>query len=547
MLKEIYSPAFMDDGKIREPIPFKSGLNTVLGSSNAKNSIGKTTFLLAIDFAFGGNDYVQKNDDMINNVEPHFIYFVFEFSGKPYYFARSTDDYMFVYKTDSNRHLLSKMSVKDYTDFLSTMYKMNDLGATFRELVSGTFRIYGRNNLDEIHPLKAYAGDTAENGIKRTLQLYGYFKSLIDLETRKNKSLDEKNAYKAAHKHDFIHGVTRQEDYRNNISKIEELRTQKEELANESSQDLLEMDSFQAERLSEIMTSIAKVRRERNRLVRKIESMKLDTEIPKTSLKSGFDDLVEFFPDADIKHIEDIEKFHRSIGAILKQQYSDEVKQIEASISILESRLEVLNIQKNEISHAKGINKLVLDKYSELDRELSSLENSNRYYDHLHELEDVCKEYEKSYNEALANQTAELSYEINTALEQLNSMVCGPDVQAPKLTITNPKNYVYKIKQDSGTGARTRAMLLLDYVALEKTPLPAVAEDSVSIKQIEDKSLLNILELFNSSEKQCFIAIDKANSYSSGHGVPSILYETRVIELSEGHELYGRAWNKKMR
>ena len=142
MLKEIYSPAFMDDGKIREPIPFKPGLNTVLGSSNAKNSIGKTTFLLAIDFAFGGNDYVQKNDDMINNVEPHFIYFVFEFSGKPYYFARSTDDYMFVYKTDSNRHLLSKMSVKDYTDFLSTMYKMNDLGATFRELVSGTFRIY---------------------------------------------------------------------------------------------------------------------------------------------------------------------------------------------------------------------------------------------------------------------------------------------------------------------------------------------------------------------------------------------------------------------
>ena len=190
---------------------------------------------------------------------------------------------------------------------------------------------------------------------------------------------------------------------------------------------------------------------------------------------------------------------------------------------------------------------MILDKYSELDRELSSLENSNRYYDRLHELEDVCKEYEKSYNEALANQTAELSYEINTALEQLNSMVCGPDVQAPKLTITNPKNYVYKIKQDSGTGARTRAMLLLDYVALEKTPLPAVAEDSVSIKQIEDKSLLNILELFNSSEKQCFIAIDKANSYSSGHGVPSILYETRVIELSEGHELYGRAWNKKMR
>ena len=545
MLKEIYSPAFMDNGKIREPISFKPGLNTVLGSSNAKNSIGKTTFLLAIDFAFGGNDYVQKNDDMINNVKPHFIYFKFEFSGKPYCFARSTDDFMNVYTTDESRQLISKMSVHDYTEFLSTMYKMSDLGATFRELVSGTFRIYGRNNLDEIHPLKAYAGDTAENGIKRTLQLYGHYKQLIDLENRKNESLERKNAYKAAHKHAFIRGVTKQDDYRDNIFKIKELRYEKEKLAIESSQAILEMDSFQADRLSEIMTSIAKVRRERNRLVHKIESMKLDSDVPGFSIKSNFEDLKEFFPEADIKHIFEIEHFHKELSTVLRHQYSSEISNIEASLAVLDLQLKDLAAQKNEISNAKGLNTLVLDKYAEIDRELASLEESNKYYDRIKELEDIYKEYEERYTEALKNQTRYLGDEINTSLAELNEMVCGPKVQAPRLTITGPKNYIYKIKEDSGTGARARAMLLLDLVALQKTPLPAVAEDSVTLKQIEDNSLLNTLGLFDALDKQCFIAIDKAESYSDNHVTPGIIERTKVIELSEGHELYGRAWNKK--
>ena len=52
MLKSISCNKFISHGVVREPIIFHSGLNTVLGSPDAKNSIGKSTLLMIIDFVF---------------------------------------------------------------------------------------------------------------------------------------------------------------------------------------------------------------------------------------------------------------------------------------------------------------------------------------------------------------------------------------------------------------------------------------------------------------------------------------------------------------
>ena len=55
MLKEIVCDAFKANGKPRGPITFHKGLNTIPGGAAAENSIGKSTFLLVIDFCFGGS------------------------------------------------------------------------------------------------------------------------------------------------------------------------------------------------------------------------------------------------------------------------------------------------------------------------------------------------------------------------------------------------------------------------------------------------------------------------------------------------------------
>ena len=143
-----------------------------------------------------------------------------------------------------------------------------------------------------------------------------------------------------------------------------------------------------------------------------------------------------------------------------------------------------------------------------------------------------------------SEKTADLQDEINTGLKELNRKVCGPKVSAPRLRINNAKTYTYTIKNDTGTGSQTRGMLLFDLLMLQETALPAIIEDSMSLKQVEDAVILKIFDLFNSCKKQVFVTIDKGESYSQDHqSVPEIFTKTTVLELYPGHELFGRAWN----
>ncbi len=51
MPAEMFSPVLMEQGEIRPPI--QKWLNVVLGKEDGANSIGKSSAMLAIDFAFG--------------------------------------------------------------------------------------------------------------------------------------------------------------------------------------------------------------------------------------------------------------------------------------------------------------------------------------------------------------------------------------------------------------------------------------------------------------------------------------------------------------
>lgn len=52
MLKRITCDKFKT-----QPEDFRPGLNVILGSSDGSNAIGKSTFLLILDFVFGGDNY----------------------------------------------------------------------------------------------------------------------------------------------------------------------------------------------------------------------------------------------------------------------------------------------------------------------------------------------------------------------------------------------------------------------------------------------------------------------------------------------------------
>jgi hypothetical protein len=85
-------------------------------------------------------------------------------------------------------------------------------------------------------------------------------------------------------------------------------------------------------------------------------------------------------------------------------------------------------------------------------------------------------------------------------------------------------------------------MFVFDLSVLDMTPLPAVAHDSVILKNIGDAPIERLMELYLQSDKQTFIALDKDDSYSSR--TSEILNQTAVLRLSDnGKQLFGRSWN----
>ena len=89
-----------------------------------------------------------------------------------------------------------------------------------------------------------------------------------------------------------------------------------------------------------------------------------------------------------------------------------------------------------------------------------------------------------------------------------------------------------------------KELIIFDLVLLRLTELSVIAHDSNIFKNIADLPIDKIMELYNQSETQIFIAFDKEDTF---YDVTSdIVHSTKVIELHEnGGELFGWSWAKK--
>ncbi|KPU44490.1 hypothetical protein OXPF_19840 [Oxobacter pfennigii] len=538
MLKEIQCKKFAPNHQI---IRFNSGLNTVLGSAGGSNAIGKSTFLWIVDYAFGGESYYSLTDDIRKEIGPHVIYFTFEFDEQLYYFHRRTDEPKNVYRSDKECHVITKLTLDEYQSFLFQEYKVGLPALEFSEITGRFFRIYGRENTLEKHPLLVKPREQDEKAVNFLLKLFGHHKVLADI-----KSMEEELGVK--YSHFKSRPKVNIEKIESNQKTMESLRKRLQALMKNNEEAQLALFGFDAqtfERITAVQKELNSFVRRRNRLQSQLNAIKSNIADSKAETVSEFNSLVRFFPDANIKAFEEIEHFHMKIRAILGEEMVLETGRLQPLIIQCDKEIMRLNRKIEESGLVKEMSERLLSQCVNVSKSIDRLEEETSLLIHQKELMEARAEAAQKLEKLLrqqAEKSDEIQDDINMRMRIINGTLTGQQETAPLLYITPQKEVFFETPGNTSEGAAFKSLVVYDLCVLELCPVPALIHDSNILKRIEDIHLERILELYQSGGRQVFIAFDKADSATEK--AHKILEETAILRLSDGNELFGRSWSK---
>lgn len=521
-------------------VEFHNGLNTVLGANEGNNSIGKSTFLLIIDFVYGGDDYIFKSSDVQKNIGFHTIKFAFIFGTMKYYFSRNTKDIELVAICDSDYSVEKEISIDSYRKLLAQQYQIDLPFITFRDIVGRYIRVYGKENYDEKRPLNVVPNEKSGAPVNALLKLFGKYKVLDELQRVTDEKNDNLKTYKRAQQYAFISKITKSLQ-KKNLQEIENLINKKNSMVDKLNGQLLDLDSLLTEQVLSLRKDLSLLKRHRSRIYSQINSLENVTK-KKTYNSEILAKLQTFFPDANLKLIDDIEKFHIDITSVLSEEIKQKRTEYFDLLKIADSEIEQIENKIKGIMSAPNLSKVVLTEYADIIKKIEKLTQENETY----EKEKFLKE---AYDKAVARlkemrdvQLIQLQNDINAKMYELNNIIYSGIKKAPTLSIKD-NQYIFYTEDDTGTGTSYKGLVVYDLCVLGLTNLPILVHDSVVLKQIEDIAIQEILKLYEKSGKQVIISLDKVNSYSDESA--EILNRNAVLQLTPGgNELFGWSWSK---
>ena len=543
MLKMMKSDSFIEKGGKRKPIYFHKGLNVVMGNDTGANSIGKSTFLMIIDFIFGGEDYIKKSIHIQEEVGPHSFEFVFDFDGTEYYFSRSTGDFAKIIICDSNFSPLKEISIDDYNKFLTEKYDLNLPGLTFRGAVSRFFRIYGRDTCDENRPIKSALKEPDSAAINGMIKLFDKYSIIAEKKKIYEDAKEEESVFKKAKKYELILSVHNKKSFEENNKRIEILQSELKDLVKDNSEGLLDIDSLKAKEIADLRLQLSHYKRQKAIINSQLKSAELDKNFSKISYQNTYEQLLEFFPKVNLERLAEIEDFHRKISRILNKEFKENEEKLLNLLEVTNSKIFELEAKLKDQKSLPNVTQSILEKYSNLQNELTNIQKANDNFikaDQLKERKDTLK---AELDNLIVDVITQFQDDLNKRMHQLNDEIYNGRKTSPTLNISDADHYTFFTPKDGGTGSKYKGLVLFDLAVMELTKLPVIIHDSFLLKQIEDFALEKILQLYTKTKKQVFIALDKGTSYTKG--AQEILAKNTVLTLEPGgSELFGRAWNE---
>lgn len=534
MLKEIICDK-IPEGRIA----FNEGLNVVVGDEAAANSIGKSSALAMIDFAFGG-DFYAKREDIIKNVGHHELKMHFVFNGNDCFFSRGTADSGYVHICNSDYDIKGTMGIADYKHFLSERYLLHTTSLKIGEIVSQFCRIYGKDNYNEHEPLKPDYKAKVEQRIIFLVKLFGHYNAIEEQAVVMNEAADRKSAYNKVVNLKLVAPVKNKTEYKKILKDISRLEGEVDVIKAQLSSQAMTLTSEQLKQISVLKTRLSHIQNEKALVQSTIKRLHDNLLSASAEMEVNLSQIREFFPAVEIKKIDEINQFHIKLGSILQEEIEKHVALQEKKLSYFseqESKTveQIRAVATNNNPADLAIDRLVATKY-----DIDKLIQGKSSYELVQQLAFDYKQSREMYDKILDDVLNRIMFEINKEMESLNNTILGEGKKSPLIKIT-PTRYSIKSEDDTGTGTNYRVLITFDLAVLNLTSLPVLIHDSLLFKNVEDDSLDGILSLYEQkTDKQVFISIDKVGSY--GEQVQSIVERHKVLQLSEEHPLYGKSW-----
>lgn len=515
----------------------------MLGDPRGANSIGKSTLLLLVDFAFGGSDLEKVIPDLTGEgaLGHHYYDLTLRFGSRDYTFRRTTSEPGLVAPVNRDGTLGEAWKLDDYTSWLRDSYALAGAGLTFRASVSPFSRVWKRETLDAQKPLHSINRQPDADAVTNLLKLFQRYEKIQSLEGAVQSSQKRKDATTSAEKAGLLRRVTATERTRN----IAEIRTAEAELQSIRS-DL----ALYAANISQILNrDVLALKQEKDALLRRqlhlqsrLRRIEQNLTGVRAARKSDFLRLQEFFPDIDMQRLSTVESFHAGISEVLRLELRSAKTSLESELKDITSRLDEIDSALRKSLRNVDQPERVIDRVIEVATELRTREEENAAYDDRVKLDSDLAAQKAALRATRQREADEVAKDINTRIEELAERILPEGRRAPVLVL-EPNRYRYEVERDTGTGTAFAAVVLLDVAILRLSQLPYIIHDSVMFKNVDPKIVSRMIDEYATFQKQVFVALDETRKY--GPQTADRLHDGAVARLTNENLLFNVDWRSR--
>lgn len=532
MLVEINCDKF-----IEKKLHFQSGLNTILGDNQSTNSIGKSTLLLIIDFVFGGNTFIESDLGTINELGHLKIDFKFIFKSKYYYFTRSTENKNFVYKCDENYVVVETIKLETFTELLKELYNSN-FESRFRQAINPYSRIWKKNNYDVDKPILNHNKEKEVVSVENLVRLFGEYHKIELLSKQIKIKESSLKVLKGMFKENIVSKLTKTQDKKNQIElkRIEgEIESIKENLVKYT----LNTEELANKEIIELKIGKQKILEYKTQINYKIA--RLNQNLENYKFKGEYlNKINDFFENFKTDKIQKINDFHNRLSELMKEEIHSSLKKYQNKEEELSNRINEIDSKIDEILKDVKSPRFIVEKLYDLTIASKKITETKQFAENY---ENEILEYQK-LKEGLEHKIKDVLLKIedliNNELKLLNEKIYGLGKKTPSIKLQRT-TFEFDHSVNTGTGKSYSDLIEFDLALFRLSDLSILIHDSILFKNIEDKAVDEIIDLYSISKKQIFIAIDGITKYSTTSQVK--LNDTKVIQLSNTYKLFNRDWS----